>query len=120
MFYSVLFVGIPVLGIASYLSLVRHMLAAHVPSPPTIPLFCVFAAYDAVVLFGISELFRVWSGMHSLAAIGLVFVGLPWLIVQGFLLRRTSTLSVYHRVTVILSFAFPVALALLLAWVAVR
>jgi len=38
-------------------------------------------------------------------------MGLPGLLVQGFLWRRTWIISAYHRTAIILSFAFPGALA---------
>ncbi len=115
MAYTILFLGLPVIGVLLYCQLLRAMSAAAVAEPPRVPLFFVFAAYGAVLLFIVSECFRVWSGMHSLAAVGLFFVGVPWL-VQGFLWRRTWAISIYHRAIVALSFAFPVVLALLVAF----
>ena len=116
MAYTILFLGLPVNGVLLYCQLLRAMSAAAVAEPPRIPLFFVFAAYGAVLLFIVSECFRVWSGMHSLTAVGLFVVGVPWLLMQGFLWRRTWAVSAYHRATIALSFAFPVALALLVAF----
>ena len=83
MAYTILFLGLPVIGVLLYRQLLHAMSAAAIVEPPRVPLFFVFAAYGAVLLFVVSECFRVWSGMHSLAAVGLFVVGVPWLLVQG-------------------------------------
>ena len=119
MVHNILFLALPPLGLLAYVVLVRRMIAARLPSPPSVPLFFVFAAYGAVVLFFISEMARVWSGMHSLA-LGALLVGSPLLIAQGVLWRKTWSISRYHRATIALSFAFPVALAGLFAFAAAR
>ena len=116
MAYGILFLGLPVVGAFYYRKLLRAMSARAIAEPPGVPLFFVFAAYGAVLLFVVSECFRSWSGMHSFAAIGLFVVGMPWLLVQGFLWRRTWAFSVYHRAAIVLSFAFPLALALLVGF----
>lgn len=116
MTYTVLFLGLPVVGVLFYRSVLHAMSARAIAKPPSVPLFFVFAAYGAILLFVVSECFRAWSAMHSLAAVGLFVVGVPWLLVQGFLWRRTWSISAYHRTTITLSFAFPVTLALLVAF----
>ena len=114
MIYTTLFLGLPLIGMVLYREILHAMSAACVALPPRVPLFFVFAAYGAVLLFIVSECCREWSGMHSLALVGLFVIGLPWLLVQGLLWRRTWAISVYHRATIVLSFAFPLALVLLI------
>ena len=86
--YATLFLGLPVVGVWLYYVLLRAMFAARVASPPSVPLFFVFAAYGAVLQFFVSGFFRVWSAMHSLTLLGLFVVAIPWLFVQGLLWRR--------------------------------
>ena len=114
MTYTVLFLGLPVVGVWFYYVLLRAMFTARVARPPIVPLFFVFAAYGAVLQFFVSEFCRVWSAMHSLALFGLLFVAVPGLFVQGLWWRRTWALSGYHRATIALSLAFPAALASLI------
>ena len=116
MTYTVLFFGLPVVGVWLYYVLLRAMFAARVVSPPGVPLFFVFAAYGAVLQFFVSGFFRVWSGMHSITFAGLFVVAVPWLFVQGLFWRRTWSVSGYHRAAIALSFAFPVALASLVGF----
>jgi hypothetical protein len=85
MAYGILFLSVPVIGIILYLALLGIMSSARVPSAPSVSLFFVFSGYGAVLMFMISDLFRVWSAMHSLAALVLFFVGLPLLVLQGLL-----------------------------------
>jgi len=102
-----------VLGIWLFASLCEQMSAKGVPSRPVAPLFVVFAAYGMVLLFAVSSAFGVWSAMHSVALVGLLFVGVPWLLVQGLTLYRRRTLSPYHLTAVVLSLGFPLVLAAL-------
>ena len=110
--YAVLFLGLPVLGIALYAWLRRRMAAAGVPAEPYVQLFAVFAAYGAVLLFGVSEAFGVWSFAHTLASGILYFVAPIWLFLQGVLLYRLGVPTLYHRVTAGMSVGFPFVLAL--------
>ena len=111
--YALLFLGLPAVGVWLFARLCRRMAAAGVPAPPVVALFAVFAAYGAVLLFGVSEAFGVWSGMHSLAAVGLLVVGVPWLLIQGVVLARGRDRTPYHRAAAALSLAFPLTLAAL-------
>lgn len=111
--YGLPFLGLPMLGVWLFSRLCQRMAAAGVPEPPVVSLFAVFAAYGVVLLFSVSALFGVWSGMHSLAAVGLVVVGVPWLLVQGLLLLRRRARSPYHRAAAVFSLALPLALAAL-------
>ena len=115
--YSTLFLGFPVLGVWLFRRVCARMAAAGVPEPPVVALFAVFAAYGAVLLFAVSTAFGYWSGMHSVAAVGLVAVGLPWLLVQGVVLWRRGRPSPYHRAAAALSLGFPAALGALFALV---
>ena len=105
--YALLFLGLPVVGVWLYLHLCSRMAAEGLGSRPVFSLFAVFAAYGAVLLFSVSAAFGVWSGMHSIAFVGLVVIGVPWLLVQGVRLRRRRGLSAYHRAVFALSLAFP-------------
>jgi hypothetical protein len=109
-FYTLLFLGLPVAGVWLYWRVCRRMAAAGVASPPEVPLLAVFAAYGAALLFAVSSAFGFWSAMHSVAFVGLLFIGVPWLLVQGVLLRRSRGLSPYHRAAALLSLTFPLAL----------
>ena len=111
--YATLFLGLPVLGVWMFARLCDRMAAEDVPSRPVASLFVVFAAYGAVLLFAVSSAFRVWSGMHSVAMVGLLFVGVPWLLVQGVALHRQRALSPYHRAAAALSLGFPLILGAL-------
>jgi len=112
MLYGLLFCGLPVLGVFAYLMLCVRM-ATRLPSPPYFPFFFIFAAYGAVLLFAVSIVFRQWSGMHSIAAVGLLFVGMPWLIVQSIVVRKSWSQSWYNRVAIVSGACFPVAIAAL-------
>lgn len=111
--YGLLFLGLPALGLWLFVRLCQRMAAGGVPEAPVAPLFAVFAAYGAIFLFGVSAAFGVWSGMHSLAALGLCVVALPWLLFQGVRLMRDRTRSPYHHAAAVLSLAFPLALGAL-------
>src|SRR4051812_450676 len=100
MIYPILFLGLPVLGIAAYVGICIRMAGA-TPSPPYAPLFFVFAGYGALLLFAVSIACAEWSGMHYVAAAGVIFVGAPWLVIQSAILRSTSSLSTYHRFVVL-------------------
>jgi hypothetical protein len=108
--YTILFLGLPVLGVWFFLRVRERMAVEKVPSPPEASLLAVFAAYGAVLLFAVSSVFDKWSGMHSIASVGLVFVGAPWLLVQGVVLHRHRARSPYHEAVSALSLAFPLVL----------
>jgi hypothetical protein len=107
--FSIIFFGTILLGVALFLALSVRMARA-TASPPILQYLALFAAYGAAFLILVSEMFRVWSGMHSIATVGLLVVGVPWLLVQGVLLLRVREKSRYHQVAAALSFAFPVGL----------
>jgi hypothetical protein len=111
--YATLFLGLPVLGVWLFARLCKQMAADDVPSRPVIALFFVFAAYGAVLLFAVSSALGVWSGMHSITMVGLVFVGVPWLVVQGISLYPRRSLSPYHEAAAALSLGFPLVLGAL-------
>jgi hypothetical protein len=110
--YTVLFLGLPVLGIALYAWLRWRMAATEVRAEPSVQLFAVFAAYGAMLLFGVSEAFGVWSFAHTLACAVLYFVAPVWLFMQGVLLYRLGVPTLYRRVTAGMSVGFPFVLAL--------
>ena len=118
--YTLLFLGLPVVGVWLYLHVCRRMEETGVPSPPVVPLFAVFAACGAALLFAVSSAFGFWSGMHSIAFAGVLFVGVPWLIVQGVRLRRRRDLSPYHRAAAALSLSFPLALGVVIGIASLR
>ena len=113
MLYGVLFCSLLLLGILAYVVLCVRM-SACMQSPPYFPFFFVFAAYGAVSLFAVSTIFREWSGMHSIAAVGLIFVGTPWLLVQSIVIRRSWSRSRFDRVAILSGACFPAALAALI------
>ena len=118
MFYTVLFLGLPILGVAVFAALWVRMERDGIVDPPFGAFFAIFMGYGAVLLFVVSEIFHAWSAMHSLAFVGMLLVAMPWLVIQGELLRRSRQPSRYHRAAAHLSFGFPVAVAALLglAW----
>lgn len=116
MIYTILFCGTIVCGAIFYYQLVRFMESAKLIKVPSIPFFFLFVGYGCIILLIISEYFKIWSAMHTFAALGLFVVGMPWLLVQGFLWRGTWSVSVYHRIMIISSFASPIALAMLVAY----
>ncbi len=113
--YGVLFLGLPVIGIAVYVHLCRRMRAEAFGEPPFISLFTIFAAYGAILLFGVSEFFHKWSALHSITFAALLFVGIPWMLVQGWKLTRPPVRTPYHRSLAVLSFGFPLVLGGLIA-----
>ena len=117
--YTALFVGLPVVGLMIFGVTMRAMAFHQLPSPPVIQMFAVFAAYGAVILFAVSSIYDMWSAMHSLAALVLIFIGTPWLLVQGVLLLKRGTPTRYHRSVAALSLAFPVVLVALHAFASV-
>ena len=114
MIYTVLFLGLPILGVAAFTALWIRMERAGIAAPPVGAFFAVFAGYGAVLLFGVSEIFGAWSAMHSLAASGILLVGIPWLLIQGTVLHRSRRPSRYHQTAAKLSLGFPIAVAALL------
>jgi hypothetical protein len=105
---------VPLLGVGTYLLLVRRMLRDDIPNPPIIELFVIFAIYGAGLLIALTSLFWVWSGAASLGALFLVF-GAP--IVMGFIAYRTSkrkNQSRYHQWTYALGWSYLVFLPFIL------
>ncbi len=111
--YVVLFLGLPVLGVMAFLRLRARMVAA-VESPPVVPFFLLFAAYGALLLYIVSAMFGMWSAMHALGIVVLVFLGVPYFFIQGAFLNRAESKSGYHRIAAMLSFAFPFTLGALI------
>lgn len=119
MMYTLLFTGLPVLGIGAFLLVRRRMLAATVQTPSVMAVFLVFAAYGALLMISVAAAFDVWSGMHSLGLGALLFVGIPILLWQGIRLFRarpaeTDATIQFRRTVAALSVAFPLAWAALI------
>ena len=72
----------------------------------------VVLGYSGVLAIVLSELAGVWSGMHSLAAVGLVGLGVPVLLVQSVLLRTKRSVAAGYQLVFWLSLMFPVVLAM--------
>jgi hypothetical protein len=113
MIYGILFCGLPIAGSMVYVAVCIAMAKA-IELPPYASLFFVFAAYGAVLLFAVSAICDEWSGMHSIAAVGLVFIGVPCLLVQSFVLRTSWKRSAYHRVVIAAGACLPLAVGALI------
>jgi len=106
----VIYLIVPLLGMGTYLLLVKRMLREDITNPPIIELFVIFAIYGAVLLIALTSLFWVWSGAASLGTLFLVF-GAP--IVMGFIAYRTrkrKNKSRYHQWTYALGWSYLVFL----------
>jgi hypothetical protein len=108
--YPLLFFGLPLLGIAAYVALCRRMRSS-VRYPPYAPMFFIFAAYGAVLLFIVSVICNEWSGLLLFSVWCLVFIAAPFLVAQSFLLLWGQR-SFYDRAVIWLGFCFPLWLAL--------
>lgn len=118
--YPLLLVGVPVLGGLAFVALVRRMRARAVPEPPTVRLLAVFAAYGALLLFGLAAALDAWTAVHALAAGLLLAIGAPWLAAQGLVTLVRGAPTSYHRAVAALSLAFPALLVVLFVGARVR
>ena len=109
--YSILFLGLPVVGIAAYIAVVWHMRVTNVAEPPAFALFTIFAAYGAVLLFWVSWIFGAYSAMHAATLVALCFGGLLFFSWQSYRLRPLVSRSRFHAASYQLSRWYPLAFA---------
>ena len=114
-----IYVCVPLAGIALYVVARRRMIAA-VPQPrPEVGLFLVFACYGSLVLVLLTGLFWQWSGMASLGTVVLLTAGFPALLARAWL-RDHRQASVFHERIRWASIGFVPALLLVTAVLALR
>ena len=109
--YSVLLLGLPVVGLSAYIVVLQRMRAAQIIQAPSFALFTLFAAYGAILLFWVSIIFGAYSAMHALGFLALCFGGLPFFWWQAGRLRSSTSLSPYHAASYRLSRWYPIAFA---------
>lgn len=88
---------VPFLGLMAYILLVRKMLNEHFPNPPYLSYFFCFFLYGGILQILLTGLFWRWSGLASLGAGFLVFLG-P--IIMGLIIsntRKKRKLTIYHN-----------------------
>ena len=108
----------PLLGVTSFLVLLRVMSHAGVARALAVPFFLVHTFYGALLLIVLTSLFWPWSGMASLGTIACLLVGPIVMLGQSLWLRTTRRQSWFHAVAFALSTAYPLCLAGLVMWAA--
>jgi hypothetical protein len=109
---------VPLLGVIVFVSLCRRMQRTHVPSPPFLSYFILFATFGGLLMVCLTALFWQWSGLASLSVFYLVIVA-PFLtagIALGLWKRRS--LSTFHRAAFVASMAYCCLAAPALGWLA--
>lgn len=95
--FFTIYIIIPLMGLLSYLNLIRKMNREHVVQPPTLGLFFLFVNYGGLLLVILTSLFWKWSAMASLGSFYLITVA-P--VVVGIIAYRNYKLrlqSTYHK-----------------------
>jgi hypothetical protein len=85
------------------------------PEPLQLAFALIWLAYTGILVFALSGVTGWWSGMHSLGFAGLLFLGMPTMLIQAGILWRVRAASARHRLAFYLSAAFPLALATFIA-----
>jgi len=87
---------VPIVGLLSYILLIRKIKIEKINNPPNIDFFLIFATYGGLLLVILTTAFWEWSGMASLGTFYLI-IGGP--IVMGIIAYRNyrkKGLSKYH------------------------
>jgi len=90
---------IPILGLLTYILLIRKIKKEKISNTPNIDLFLIFATYGGLLLVMLTAIFWEWSGMASLGTFYLI-IGGP--IVMGTIAYRNfknKGISKYHMLT---------------------
>jgi len=90
---------IPLIGLLSYLRLMKQMKKENIKDAPKIELFVIFSTYGGLLLVTLTTLFWKWSGIASLGTFYLILAA-P--ILMGYIAYRhmkTRTDSRYHKMT---------------------
>lgn len=97
---------VPLLGVIVFVFLCRRMRRTHIPSPPLVQYFILFATYGGWLIVFLTALFWEWSGIASLGFFYLVLIA-PFVTAGvAFSLRSCYALSVFHRVAYIASLVY--------------
>jgi len=105
------------LGMIVFALLCRRMRRTHIPSPPFVSYFILFATFGGWLMVCLTALFWNWSGMASLGVFSLILVA-PFVTAGvAFSLRNRRTLSAFHRSAYVASLAYSgLALTALGGW----
>ena len=92
----IIYVIVPLIGIAGYVLLVKKMLKEEIPEPPMDGYFLLFGIYGVLLVLMLTAFFWHYSGMAFLGGIAAIVIG-P--IISGVLAYRSyrqKGLSLYH------------------------
>ena len=97
---------VPLLGIATYLTLLRKMRHRAVPNAPTKELFWVFGTYGVLIILVLTSLMWKWSGMASLGAFASMTIGPVITGIAAISVYKNRNLTPYHQLTFWLSVGY--------------
>jgi hypothetical protein len=108
-----IYLVVPLAGVALFLQLKRRMRDAEIEEPPTLLLFILFATYGGLIVAILTALFWYWSGMATLGLAYLLLVAPVVTLALAVVLYRRRRLSSYHAGAFWLSAGYVPALFLL-------
>lgn len=104
-------VGVPAVGVGTYLGLLRRIRAAGIDPPPTRRLFALFFSYGGWLLILLTGLLWFWSGIASLGMFYLVGAAPLVLVAVAVRTWPERSRSPYHRAIFWTAVAYPLLVA---------
>ncbi len=87
---------IPIVGLLTYILLIRKIKKEKISNPPNIDFFLIFATYGGLLLVMLTTVFWEWSGMASLGTFYLIIGGPIVMGIIAYRNYRNKGLSKYH------------------------
>jgi len=87
---------VPIVGLLSYILLIRKIKMEKINNPPNIDFFLIFATYGGLILVMLTTVFWKWSGMASLGTFYLIIGGPIVMGIIAYRNYRNKGLSKYH------------------------
>lgn len=97
---------VPATGLLLYFALCQKMKREHIPNPPTVEFFLIFATYGGLLLVLLTSMFWQWSGAASLGVLYLIF-GAPF--VMGgiaYTKWKSRNISEFHNIAYLSAIAY--------------
>ncbi len=87
---------IPIIGLLTYILLIRKIKKEIISNPPIIDFFLIFATYGVLLLVMLTTVFWEWSGIASLGTFYLIIGGPIVMGIIAYRNYRNKGLSKYH------------------------